>query len=478
MVGVTTADLYLRKSSADAGKSVGQQDDETTDAVSRRDWTIGRRFTDDARSASRYARRGRPDFAALLAHIRSGACELLAVWEASRPSRRESTYFELLEAARDAGTLIYVVTHDRTYDVRKRSDWKALAREALDAADYSAAISEASTRGKRARARAGIPDGRALDGYRTVRDDLGKAVGREFDPAREPVIRRMLTEALEYRTNVAIARGLNADGLTTARGGRWRPEDVPRVVTNPGYAAIRVYQPTKRPGQEREPVEHFEGKWSAFVTVAEHRRLVAFYQDPGRLKHHGTEPVWLLTGIAKCGVGDCGGDVRAKRVNRAPRYVCRTRDHLAVGAIETDEWVAAIVRERLDPDKYPDAREWFAPKLDSEALARAEGEQAALERELAEWRGLAKARKVTPASFAVFEADLLPQIEAAAARVRELSVPSDLARFADVDIPATWDALSIDDRRRIVRATMRVTLLPAAKRGQRWKPERVKVERP
>ena len=56
------ADLYLRKSTADLGKSVGQQDDETTDAVGRQGWQAGRRFTDDARSASRYAAKGRPDF--------------------------------------------------------------------------------------------------------------------------------------------------------------------------------------------------------------------------------------------------------------------------------------------------------------------------------------------------------------------------------------------------------------------------------
>lgn len=463
----TVADLYLRKSTADGGKSVGQQDDEVTDAVLAEGWTVGRKFTDDARSASRYARGGRPDFDALLAHITSGLCAVLAVWEASRASRRESTFFALLEACRDAGTLIFVMTHGRAYDVRKRSDWKALAREALDAADYSAAISESSTRGKRLRARAGLPDGKPLDGYRTIRDELGKATGREIDEPRAAVVRRMAREVLAGRTNSAIARGLNADGLLTARGTKWQSRDITRTATNPAYAALRVY----RVGRDDEQV--FEGTWAPIIDRDDHRKLVARLRDPSRLKHHGTEPVWLLSGIAVHG-GGCGGPVRAKAVNKRPRYVCRTCNGLAIGATETDEFVADVVRAGL---RRPEAAEWFAPRTDDAAIAAAEQEKAALVAELDEWRALAKARRVTPASFADFEADLLPKIEAADKRVRELSMPAALAHLAGVDVDATWDSLSVAVRREIVRRVMRVTLLPAERPGQRWRPERVLIER-
>lgn len=464
----TVVDLYLRKSSADGGKSVGQQDDEVTDAVLAEGWEIGRKFTDDARSASRYARGGRPDFDALLAHITSGLCAVLAVWEASRASRRESTFFALLEACRDAGTLIFVMTHGRTYDVRKRSDWKALAREALDAADYSAAISESSTRGKRLRAKAGLADGKPLDGYRTIRDELGKAIGREVDEPRAAIIRRMAGEALAGRTNASIARGLNADGLLTPGGGPWRTADVTRIVTNPAYAALRVY----RAGRDDEQV--FAGTWPAIIDRGEHDRLVARLRDPKRLKHHGTEPVWLLSGIATHG-GGCGGPVRAKLVNKRPRYICRLCNGLAIGATETDEWVAEVVRERM---RRPDAAEWFAPRSDDAAIAAADRELAALNGELEQWRALAKARKVSPASFADFEADLLPKIAAAGLRVRELSMPAALAHLAGVDISATWASLSVSVQREIVRRVCRVTLLPAERRGQRWRAERVLIERP
>lgn len=460
------ADLYLRKSSADGGKSVSQQDEETTDGVLSEGWKIGRRFTDDARSASRYATRGRPDFAALLEHIRAGGCQLLAVWEASRPSRRESTYFELLEACRDAGTLIYVHTHGRTYDVRRRADWKTLAREALDAADYSAAISEASSRGKRRIAMKGKPAGALLYGYLREYDPHTREYLRQVEhPTQAAVVRRMAAAMAAGKSSASIARELNAEGIPRPSGdGPWRGRDIVRYATQPAYVRKRVHR--------GEILPDVEGDWPAILDEETWRRCCAIAADPSRRSQQGTDLKWFLAGVPRCCYG-CADPLRPHRANGARRYACHTCWRIAVRGEDLDHYIGDVVQARL---ALPDAKDLFLPRRNDAEVAKAEADVAQLEAELAEWRALAKARKVSPASFAEFETDLLPRLDAARARALALAGPAPLPELEGVDVAARWKSLEPGTRRAVVQLLMNLTVLPAPVRGAPFTPDRVRIE--
>ncbi len=80
MLHCMRADLYARKSSADAGRSVARQERAWRADCAREGIEPGRVFVDPDFSASRYATRERPDYAALLEHIESKSCEMICLW--------------------------------------------------------------------------------------------------------------------------------------------------------------------------------------------------------------------------------------------------------------------------------------------------------------------------------------------------------------------------------------------------------------
>jgi site-specific DNA recombinase len=462
----SSADIYTRKSSADGGKSVAQQDDECADGITERGWTIGRRFTDDNRSASRYATKKREDYEALLSHIEAGGCEILAMWETARGGRREVTYFQLLELCRDRGTKIYIYTHDRLYDLRRRSDWRSLAQEVIDSADYSSKLSEASQRGKRQIAMAGKPAGRLNYGYvREYHPRTGAYVRQLEHPEQAPALRRMADELLAGRSTSAIARDLNADGIPTATGSQWRGVDVARVLVNPVYVGLRVHK--------GEVLPEVNADWPQILDKGDWLKCRAILGDPARLKHRGIEPRWMLSGVAECHYEkDCGGVLRSHTVKGVRRYACRSCWRVSVTADDLDRCITDVVKRRL---RRPDAADLFRPRVDSAAARTAEAAERELELELKTYVDLAKARKISAVSFAEIEAGLLPQLEQARARKRALSAPPPLPELEGVDVAAVWESLPVMTQRAVIQMLMRVRLRPAPARGARFTPERVEI---
>ena len=82
---VIRAVIYTRVSQdRGAGKrSVGEQEAECRTLATGNGWTVVRVFTDNDRSASRYAKKLRPGFTELLAFIEAGGAEVLMTWEGS-----------------------------------------------------------------------------------------------------------------------------------------------------------------------------------------------------------------------------------------------------------------------------------------------------------------------------------------------------------------------------------------------------------
>lgn len=459
------ADIYARKSSADGGKSVAQQDDECSDGILEHGWEVGRRFTDDNRSASRYARQGRPDYEALVAHIASGQCEALALWEAARGGRREVNYFQLLELCRERGTKIYIFTHDRLYDLSRRADWRALAQEVIDSADLSAKISEGAQRGKRALARAGRPAGKLLYGYRREYDPATGAYVRQVEhPGQAPIVRRMAKRLIETHSCRRVAIELNEDNVPRLGGDtRWTGRDVHRYLSNPAYVQRRVHR-----GQRMDGL----ADWPAILDMDTWTRCQAILRNPARnTREGGSELRWWLVGALTCGREGCGGQFRSHHGGRGNRYQCRECGRVAVKAEDLEKFIGAVVVERMG---RPDAVRAFQPREDGSGLAAAEARVRVIEGELAEWRALAVARKVSAASFAEVEAGLLPQLDAARQEARTLAAPALPAELEGVDVAASWDDLSPILKRTVARWLMDITIMPTGG-GGKFRPERVEI---
>ena len=465
------ADIYSRKSSADGGKSVAQQDEECADGIAEHGWGAGRKFTDDNRSASRYATKRRESYEELVKHIASGDCEILALWETARGGRREVTYFELLELCREHGTKIYVFTHDRLYDLTRRSDWRSLAQEVIDSADLSGKISEGSQRGKRKIAMMGKPAGKLLFGYVREYDSHTREYLRQTEhPEQAPVIRRMAEAVLEGRSLAGIARELNTDGIPRPSGpGTWRSRDVRRYTMQPAYVCKRVHR--------GEVLPDVEADWPNILDMHTWRQCRQLLGDPTRLKHQGSDMKWMLTGIVSCGRDGCDGVLRPHRSQQVRRYACSVCWRLSVGGQDLDDFISEVVVDRL---RQPDAADVFRPRTDDAAVQAAEAEAEELRRLLREYRALAKARRISPASFADFEADLQPQITAAERRVRELTAPAPVPELEDMDaadVAARWYDLPPRIQREVIRLLMRITVIPAPKPGARFSHQRLRESR-
>jgi site-specific DNA recombinase len=103
-VPLLRAAIYTRVSSDpnDRGRSVEEQEVECRRWIEREGWDlIEPVYCDNDRSASRYARRARPDWQRLTEDLARGRIDVLVVWEISRTTRDRVVWAALVESCLD-----------------------------------------------------------------------------------------------------------------------------------------------------------------------------------------------------------------------------------------------------------------------------------------------------------------------------------------------------------------------------------------
>ena len=144
------ASVYGRQSSNKA-KSINEQLESGMQAIRAEGWQHAGTYKDGV-SASRYGTKTRSDWQRLLADLKTGAFDVLVLWESSRGDRTLSSWAEFLEQCRKRHVRIHVIADDHTYDLERPRDWKTLATAGVDNAAESDLL---SIRVKRGRARSG-----------------------------------------------------------------------------------------------------------------------------------------------------------------------------------------------------------------------------------------------------------------------------------------------------------------------------------
>jgi hypothetical protein len=205
------------------------------------------------------------------------------------------------------------------------------------------------------------------------------------------------------------------------------------------------------------------GDWEPLITPEDHAKILDLMADPTRLKHHGVEPVHLLSGIATCGV--CGGRIR-QTAGRYPKYACvnfcitRRQSHV-------DELITELILRRIEEAK---GVEEFADPAQAEALAEAR----AMRTQLNEAVDLFAQGKLTAAALGRAEAQMLPRIQDLE-RVGRKVVAPELVTLLEGGARAEWEKMNATSRRNIIGSLLRIILLKA-KPGNRFDPESVSVE--
>src|SRR5258708_38608353 len=91
-------------------RSVSEQHDDNRAEISAHGWLDAGTYEDEE-SASRFARKDRPDWLRLLADIEAGLYDVVVFWESSKGSRKLGEGIDFLDLGRQHKVLIHVTTH-------------------------------------------------------------------------------------------------------------------------------------------------------------------------------------------------------------------------------------------------------------------------------------------------------------------------------------------------------------------------------
>lgn len=466
------------------GSSVADQLTEGKHLADKHQWPVVDAFKDIDESASRHRKGGvRKDFEAMLEGIRARKCRIVVAFEASRYYRDLDAYLRLRNACAEAEVLLCY--DGQVYDLTKRADRKATARDALEAEDEAEGIRERNLRTARMHAAKGHPHGPILYGYRRRYDpDTGDLIDQVPHEEHAPIVRDIFERVAAGESEYGVRADLNRRAIPSPSGPgtQWRPHQIRIMLRNSSYLGKRVHQ----------GVVLTDGNWSALISEATWAAVQDILASPTRAATGSREVKHWLSGIARCGPCDERGVRTLLRMGRRHgrkadqrwwSYQCRSlvnpdnRNCVGIKKSLLDAYVEEALLAWLASPALVEAFESDGDSQSAEAAMRAQ----TLRRQLDEARALAArigpdgSPGLSVASLAALEASLTPQIAAAEQATKPRVFPPPLAQLQDVpDVGAVWDELDITQRREVTRATVTVRLWPARAQGvRRIEPGRV-----
>jgi site-specific DNA recombinase len=337
------AAIYCRISQAPDGSLLGvdRQEPPCRALAARKGWTVVEVFVDNDLSASRFARKPRPQYARMLEAARNGEVTAIAVLEADRLTRRPAENEQVISLAEEHGIALATVAGE--IDLATASGRLQFRMLGNIAAHESELKSERVKRKMEQLALAGEDGG----GVRA----FGRAADRmALHPVEAPLVQQAVERLLAGGTLKAVVADWNAAGITTTRGKPWGPTSLRRMLLQPRLYGARTYLGQVVVADAYPPVVPRE-RWEA---------LRALLTDPSRSK--GAPTRYLLSGIAACYACEVGlvGDPQRGR----PFYGCRGQRRgcgkVVVSAKDLDAIVSEAVLERLSGPGLERARQALA----------------------------------------------------------------------------------------------------------------------
>lgn len=463
------------------GASVSQQIDGLRDWVEREGWVEAHAPITEEGSASQYRKTDRARWGEVTDLVASGDIDAVLVWEQSRISRDGMDYevFRLECIEHD----VKLGVNGKLHDFTDADDDFMLGLGSSLSRRESAMISKRVRRYSKASAKAGLPHGRRQYGYKRIYNDAGRLVETVEDPDTGPIVREIFERFLGGDSMRSIAIDLNDRGVPTRtqHSSRWRVQAVRDILVNPGYAGHRVHQ-----GRIVGPAA-----WPPLVTQD-------MFDEAGAKITHGTRPsrgpkvVHLLTGIAVCGI--CGTPVgplsrKAPTVadpgKRLYQYACREQistggaGHAAMSEDYLDLVVSETMIARISQPDFLDQTD----QADDEITV----ERRELREELAKYRAYLddvarRAAEELNSELLFTQQQLIqPKIDAAEKALEQLSqLDPAVRRLASADdVRAAWEALGLEDKRKIISAVMTPRIMPMkpSERGRKGpNPDRVRID--
>lgn len=430
----------------------------------------------DVVGASKFTRKQRTGWPEVVELVRSGAIDLLVVWEVSRADREMDRWVPFITACGELAVRIHITSLEMTYDPRKAAHRKALLDMGSSAEHETGQLSERSRKGIRGAVRAGKAHGPSAFGYTREYGPIvdGKRTFTEVRNEHIGVAVEVITRVANRDPISAIERDLNARPAAERGDRTWTDKTIKYVATNPAYIAMREYD--LGDGLKLHP-----GNWPPASDApgwrATFERAQAVLSEPGRRTTGPTAGArHLLSYTMVCEV--CREHVvSAHPTGEAVRYRCpKGCNSVPMGDADAVAF-STVFALRYRPDVF----ELLGG--DPAALADADAEVKRLERDMDSARA-AYARHGDDEAFERRLQHLRPALDEAqrrAAEVRQASAAfGDLADLFDslpdgdgeeaeyAAVRERWESRSIIQRRAIVkRCFARVVLHKAPRRLSR-----------
>lgn len=450
---MTLAALYLRVSLDATGErlAVERQRKECLRIAADRGWTVVGEYVDNSISASD-ARKVRPGYDALCRDYEAGKFDALLCWDLDRLTRQPRQLEDWIDSSTARG--LKLVTANGEADL-STDGGRMFARVKL-------AVARGEVERKSARQiaaqRQRAEQGRPAKGVRLT----GYTVGGEVIESEAAVVRRMFDQFAAGDTLMGIARGLEADGISTRRGDKWSSSSVSTILRNARYAGRSVYK----------GVDVGAATWPALVSEAQFAAVQARLTDPRRtVNRQDTARKHIGSGVYRC---SCGLPMRSSSGlgTGLHRYTCRDTCFYRSGR-PVDDYVLAVIRSRL---AMPDLRELLVKPADETELAALAAERAELRHRLKAIEsdydeGLIDGRRYRTAKEKVDAR--LDEVRRAEAKLVADSGPGSV--LAAPDPVAAFDASPLAIRQRVIDALATVTLAKGRHGSRTFDPKTVQI---
>jgi site-specific DNA recombinase len=274
-------------------------------------WRIVGIWTDNDISASRYSKKVRPGYQALLTAIQRGNIEAIVITEMPRLYRRLDELLELMRMAERTSLKHIIALDEAGYDLSTGQGVHNAVSAVNNAMLESRRTSDRQKRRIRAKAQEGIPHG----GRRAFGYEPGGQMLRE-DEAE--IVRWMVERLLGGGSVHGLVAALNDKGIKTVSGRHWEHTLVRQVLESPRLAGIRAHNGSRYPGNFPAIISIEQWEMVQLALARLRRTYTGGNQKEARK--------YLLTGLIVCGhceqpmVGHAhqGGSSKHKR----PRYAC------------------------------------------------------------------------------------------------------------------------------------------------------------
>jgi site-specific DNA recombinase len=262
----------------------------------------------------RPAKRGdyRPDFQKLLTAIGDKQVKILIVWHMDRFMREPTELEALIDMVEYRGLKIHNAAEGGEIDLSTPSGRRE-ARGHVTHAKYeiehkaqrqTRAIVQKTARGERHGGTRTFGYGRTVDGHSVDIHKLNRKEASAILAAFDAILRGEST--------TSVWRSWNRKHLTTVAGKPWNGSNFHALITRPTLAGLVVYGGGRdENGKRNKPqvVEGVEASWPAIVSEDKWRAVQAIITDPSRRTSPGNVVSHLCSGLVFC---ECGRKMRAR----------------------------------------------------------------------------------------------------------------------------------------------------------------------